>query len=261
MARLYPLFSSSQGNSTFIGTERGGILIDAGVSCKKLCEALKANKLTPEAVKAIFITHEHGDHIKGLKLFGSKVRCPVYSRRETIEILTHDGKISSDSPAIEIRDNKVCVAGMEITAFDTPHDAVHSCGYRIRTPDNKYCAVCTDLGHITPEIEYSLKGCRLVLLESNYDDRMLRTGDYPLNLKKRILSMEGHLSNDDCASQIRKLIRSGTRYFLLGHLSPENNRPEIADKTIQLALKGYRRNTDYLLGIAPKETRGGVVIF
>jgi len=260
MARLYPLFSSSQGNATFIGTEKGGILIDAGVSCKRLCEALELNRLTPQAVKAIFITHEHGDHIKGLKVFGSKIRCPVYSRRETIELMMHEGKISSESPAIEIR-NTVSVCGMEVTAFDTPHDAVHSCGYKIRTADNKYCAVCTDLGYITPEIDNVLKGCRMILLESNYDERMLRTGNYPLELKKRIISMQGHLSNDDCASQIRRLIKYGTKYFVLGHLSPENNRPEIAYFTVQSALKEYRINTDYMLGIAPKETQGGVVIF
>jgi len=260
MARLYPLFSSSQGNSTFIGTEKGGILIDAGVSCKKLFEALEINRLTPQSIKAIFITHEHVDHIKGLKLLGSKIRCPVYSRRETLEELIKKDKISPESPLLEIRNN-VCIAGMEITAFDTPHDAVHSCGYRIHTSDDKYCAVCTDLGHITPEVEESLSGCRLVLLESNYDEMMLRTGDYPLAVKQRIMSMNGHLSNDDCASEVRKLIKTGTRYFVLGHISPENNRPEIADKTVQLALRGYRRNYDYLLGTAPKETNGGVVIF
>ncbi len=260
MARLYPLFSSSQGNSVFIGTEKGGILIDAGVSCKKLCDALKTNRLTPDAVKAIFVTHEHGDHVKGLKVFGSKIRCPIYGRRETLEFLIHNDKISADSPVLEIQ-KSVCICGMEITAFDTPHDAVHSCGYRIHTADDKICAVCTDLGHISPEVDKALTGCRLVFLESNYDERMLRMGDYPLALKQRILSMEGHLSNDDCAFQISKLIRRGTRYFVLGHLSPENNRPEITDRTIQLALKGYRRNDDYLLGIAPKESDGGVVIF
>lgn len=260
MARLYPLFSSSQGNSVFIGTEKGGILIDAGVSCKKLFEALKVNRLTPDAVKAVFITHEHSDHIKGLKVFGSKIKCPVYARCETLELLMKSDKVSSKSPLIEIQ-KSVCVAGMKVTAFDTPHDAVHSCGYRIHTADDKLCAVCTDLGHISSEVENALTGCRLVFLESNYDERMLRTGDYPLAVKQRILSMNGHLSNDDCASQIRKLIRTGTRYFVLGHLSPENNRPEIADRTIQLALKGYRRNDDYMLGIAPKESNGGVVIF
>ena len=260
MARLYPLFSSSQGNSVFIGTEKGGILIDAGVSCKKLFEALKVNRLTPDAVKAVFITHEHSDHIKGLKVFGSKIKCPVYAKRETLELLMKSDKVSSKSPLIEIQ-KSVCVAGMEVTAFDTPHDAVHSCGYRIHTADDKLCAVCTDLGHISPEVEKALTGCRLVFLESNYDERMLRMGDYPLAVKQRILSMNGHLSNDDCASQVRKLIRTGTRYFVLGHLSPENNRPEIADRTIQLALKGYRRNDDYMLGIAPKESNGGVVIF
>lgn len=260
MARIYPLFSSSQGNSTFIGTEKGGILIDAGVSCKRLCEALKVNRLSPESVKAIFITHEHSDHIKGLKVFGSKINCPIYGKKESLELLIKEDKISSKNPVMEIT-KSISICGMEVSAFNTPHDSVASCGYKIHTADDKYCAVCTDLGHITPEIEDALIGCRLVLLESNYDEMMLRTGDYPLSLKQRILSMHGHLSNDECASQIKKLIKKGTKYFVLGHLSPENNRPQIADKTVQMALSGYKRNVDYMLGVAPKETQGGVVIF
>ncbi|MDE5946066.1 MAG: MBL fold metallo-hydrolase [Oscillospiraceae bacterium] len=260
MARIYPLFSSSQGNATFIGTEKGGILIDAGVSCKKLCEALKVNKLTPESVKAIFITHEHSDHIKGLKVFGSKINCPIYGKKQSLEFLIREDKISPKNPVMEIT-KSISVCGMEVSAFNTPHDSVASCGYRVHTADYKYCAVCTDLGHITPEVENALMGCRLVLLESNYDENMLRTGDYPLSIKQRILSMNGHLSNDECASQIRKLIKKGTKYFVLGHLSPENNRPQIADRTVQLALSKYKRNVDYMLGVAPKETKGGVVIF
>ena len=101
----------------------------------------------------------------------------------------------------------------------------------------------------------------MVLIESNYDENMLRTGNYPLYLKERILSVNGHLSNDDCALQVGKLIERGTVYFLLGHLSQDNNTPYIADSTVQKSLSGYKRNKDYLMGVAPVETKGGAVIF
>ena len=107
----------------------------------------------------------------------------------------------------------------------------------------------------------ALTGCRLVLLEANYDEEMLRNGHYPLHLKERILSPNGHLSNSACGIQTRRLVEQGTTHIILGHLSPENNRPHIADQTVQNALYGMERNKDYLLGVAPMETTGGAVIF
>lgn len=261
MARIYPLFSSSKGNSTFIGTENGGILIDCGVSCRRLMNALSINRIPAEAVKAIFITHEHSDHVSGLKLFSGKLGCPVYGQKKTLQRLADTDKLSPNSLIVELTDKPVCAAGMEVRCFNTPHDTVQSCGYRITTDDNKTCAVCTDLGHVTEEVHRNLTGCRLVLLESNYDEGMLRIGGYPLYLKERILSATGHLSNDDCAAEIEKLIRSGTFYFVLGHLSQDNNRPYIADNTVRNSLKEFVDGRDYLLGIAPVETKGGAVIF
>lgn len=260
MARLYPLFSSSKGNSTFIGTEKGGILIDAGVSCKKMFQALAVNNIPPEAVKAIFITHEHSDHIKGVKLFGAKIGCAIYGQKKTLQSMISTDKISPSSPVIELT-KPITVCDMEISLFNTPHDTVQSCGYRIHTSDDKYCAVCTDLGHITGEVDQALTGCKMVLIESNYDEYMLRTGYYPLHLKQRILSDNGHLSNDSCAEQVKKLIDRGTTHFVLGHLSQDNNKPYIADKTTAEFLSDYKRGVDYMLGVAPVETEGGVVIF
>ena len=121
--------------------------------------------------------------------------------------------------------------------------------------------MCTDLGHVTQEVDEALTGCRMVLIESNYDENMLRTGPYPLYLKERILSVNGHLSNDDCAVQVGKLIERGTTHFLLGHLSQDNNRPDIADRTVQNGLSQFTRGRDYLMGVAPVETRGGAVVF
>ena len=117
------------------------------------------------------------------------------------------------------------------------------------------------MGHVTQEVDEALTGCRMVLIEANYDDYMLRTGPYPLYLKERILSVNGHLSNDDCAVQVGRLIERGTTHFLLGHLSQDNNRPQIADSTVQRSLDRFARGRDYLLGVAPVETQGGAVIF
>lgn len=261
MARIYPLFSSSKGNSTFIGNENGGILIDCGVSCKRLMNALALNQIPVDAVKAVFITHEHSDHVSGLRQFTNKTGCPVYGQKRTLQRLMDADKISPSSHVIDMTNIAITAADMEVQCFNTPHDTIQSCGYRIHTADDRLCAVCTDLGHVTDEVDNALIGCRLVLLESNYDENMLRTGGYPLYLKQRILSPNGHLSNNDCADQVGRLIEHGTTHFILGHLSQDNNRPYIADRTVQNSLTRYVRGKDYLLGVAPVETQGGAVIF
>ncbi|MBQ1464592.1 MAG: MBL fold metallo-hydrolase [Ruminococcus sp.] len=261
MARIYPLFSSSKGNSTFIGTEKAGILIDCGVSFRRLKAALDVNQIPLSAVQAVFITHEHSDHIAGLKMLTKTTGLPVYGQKRTLQRLCDADKIAPSSPVIDMSGISISCAGNEVSCFNTPHDTIQSCGYRIRTQDDKLCAVCTDLGHITPEVDMALTGCRLVLLEANYDDEMLRNGPYPLYLKERILSPNGHLSNNACGIQTRRLVEQGTTHIILGHLSPENNRPHIADQTVENALYGMERNKDYLLGVAPMETTGGAVIF
>lgn len=261
MARIYPLFSSSRGNSTFIGTEKGGILIDCGVSFKRLSAALELNRIPLSSVQAVFITHEHTDHTAGLSMLTKKTGLPVYGRKRTLQRLCDSDKISSSSPVIDITSAKITCADYEITSFAIPHDAIQPCGYRIHTSDDKYCAVCTDVGHITPEVDENLTGCRLVLIEANYDEDMLRKGPYPFYLKERILSPVGHLSNSDCAVQVGKLIERGTTHIILGHLSQDNNRPDIADMTVYRSLTKFTRGKDYLLGVAPVETKGGAVIF
>lgn len=261
MARIYPLFSSSKGNSTFIGTEKGGILIDCGVSFKRLTAALSMNNIPLSAVQAVFITHEHSDHVAGLKMLSKSTGLPVYGQKRTLQRLCDGDKISAGSPVIDITGKSVECAGNQVSCFNTPHDTIQSCGYKIRTGDGRDCAVCTDLGHVTPEVDAALTGCRLVLLEANYDEDMLRGGAYPLYLKERILSPNGHLSNHDSGSFAEKLIRQGTTHIILGHLSQDNNRPNIADSTVQSHLTAFTRGRDYLMGVAPVETAGGAVIF
>ena len=261
MARIYPLFSSSKGNASFIGTEKGGILIDCGVSFKRMTAALEVNNIPLSVVQAVFITHEHSDHVNGLKMLTKNTGIPVYGKKRTLQRLCDTDKISSNSPVIDITGKAIDIGGNEVTCFSTPHDAIQSCGYRITTEDGKVCAVCTDLGHVTSEVDSALLGCRMVLIESNYDEEMLRHGPYPLYLKERILSQNGHLSNHDCGEQVNRLIRQGTTHIILGHLSQDNNRPDIADRTVQSHLTGFIRGRDYLMGVAPVETKGGAVIF
>lgn len=261
MARFYPLFSSSKGNAYFIGTEKGGILIDCGVSFKRLSSALENNRIPLSAVQAVFVTHEHCDHVAGLKILTQKTGIPVYGTKKTLRKLCDDDKISPKSPVIDMNGIITC-ADMEISCFSTSHDAVNPCGYKIHTDDDKYCAVCTDTGSITLEADNALTGCKMVLIESNYDEMMLRRGNYPLYLKQRILSETGHLSNDACALQVGKLIKYGATHIVLGHLSQENNKPSLAFNTVKKFLdEKYVFEKDYLMGVAPIEAKGVAVIF
>ncbi len=260
MSRIYSLFSSSKGNSSFIGSPKGGILVDAGVSCKRLCEALHDNDIPAEAVKAIFITHTHSDHIQGLKVFTNKYNIPVFAQQTNLTELENKQKVSAKCKLNAVDKADICIADYKIHSFETPHDTPASCGYRIETPDGKTVVICTDLGKVTPNIEKNLTGADMVLLESNYDEQMLRNGSYPYDLKMRISSNHGHLSNNDCGTQLVKLVKSGTYKFILGHLSQENNTPQIAEQSAVCSLSEFKRNRDYLL-ITAKPCGGTAVVF
>lgn len=261
MARIYPLFSSSDGNAEFIGTEKGGILIDCGVSYKKLRESFEIHNIPLSAVRGIFITHEHSDHVAGLKMFTKYNNVTVYGQKYTLQNLCAKGHISPETKLIDITGRTVPCGDCEVMCFDTPHDTVQSCGYKVRTYDNKLCAVCTDLGHITETVADALKGCRLVMIESNYDTDMLANSVYPLPVKRRIMSDNGHLSNDVCGRQVQKLISQGTTHILLGHISQKNNTPQLAYNTVSGYLRDYKAGTDYLMAVAPVRSEGVTVIF
>lgn len=262
MTRVYPLFSSSSANAHFIGSPSGGILIDAGASCKRLVNALHLNGLDENSVRAIFITHEHSDHIAGLKVFTNRRPVPIIASGATLEFLTRGGHISPLCKTIEMSNREVVGCGFTVTGFKTPHDAYGSLGYKIKTPEGKQMCLCTDLGYITEEVHSALVGSELVLLESNYDEYMLKTGKYPAQLKQRIASRKGHLSNTDSAKEVRSLLESGTSHIILGHLSRENNTPQIAKNALLRELgDDYVLGEDYTLCIAPVETNGLEVEF
>lgn len=258
---VYSLCSSSRGNSTFVGTQERGVLIDAGLSLRQFRRQLDFASIQPQAVKAIFITHEHSDHIQGLAAIAGALGVPVYASRETIEELLAKDCIPSGGTVKEILRRPAEEAGMEIRAFTTPHDSAHSLGYQLTLESGQRVCVCTDLGCITQEVAENLEGSACVLLESNYDEGMLESGPYPEFLKRRIASERGHLSNADCARMLVHLFNGGTTKFLLGHLSEHNNRPDLAYLTAltQLAKTGAELGEDYILSIARRQSLGEVV--
>lgn len=258
MAKICPLFSSSKGNSTYIGTDKIGVLVDIGRSTKQILNALKANNINVNSIKAIFITHEHSDHVKGLKVFASRYNVPVYASNGTISALYQKGILTDKISINPIDLSGINICGMFIKPFDTPHDSSHSVGYIIDTIDNKRAVVATDIGYMTDTIRNSIIGANAVLIESNHDVKMLQNGPYPYYLKKRILSNIGHLSNDACAAELPYFIKKGTNKFILAHLSQENNFPELAFETsvCHLSAHNMKNGIDYQLLIAPVENIG-----
>lgn len=257
MARIYPICSSSSGNSTFIGTRGHGILVDAGCSFRALKLALEIIDTDISGIEAVFITHEHTDHIKALEQIIKHTEIPVFATVKTAEALKTAAKIPQDTPVYDPRGGYKSAA-FEVSCFDTSHDAADSVGYKIRFGEETF-GICTDTGVVTDEAKKALRGCRTVLLESNHDVEMLRRNpNYHADLKRRILSDAGHLSNDACAEFAAELISGGTRNLILGHLSQENNSPDTAAGCTRryLESRGFVEERDYTLNVAPVSSSG-----
>lgn len=263
MARFCSLFSSSSGNATYIGSSKTGILIDAGVSAKRLREALLAREIDPASLSAIFVTHEHSDHIKGIRVLASSFKIPVFATQGTLRGMEDAGVLSGKFPVFELSESGNEVGDLFVRSFKTPHDSNESCGFRITFPDGRSAAVATDIGTVTNEVLCGIIGCDLVMLESNHDVGMLQNGPYPYYLKRRILSNRGHLSNESCASVARDLVERGTTRLFLGHLSAENNIPDLAYQTslCTISESGAQVNSDYMLKVNPAENFEDIVRF
>lgn len=259
MARLAPLFSGSTGNSYYIGSRSAGLLIDCGRSARQMDAMLRRCGVDPLAIQGILVTHEHSDHITGLRVFAKKYRLPVYASAGTCAAIAQ--QMESELRVIGEGEE---IAGMVVKPFHTSHDCAEGMGFRVYTGDDRVFALATDTGWLTPEVREHLLGADLTVIESNHDVRMLREGRYPYPLQRRILSDRGHLSNDACAAFLPQLAESGCRRFVLAHLSRENNTPQLALGAAAFALEqaGLVRDVDFSLeAAAPENTAGGVILF
>ena len=255
MAKFCSLFSSSRGNCTYIGDGRTGILIDCGASAKRVRQALCAVGVEPCAIAAVLITHEHVDHVSGLRVFASAFGTPVFASGGTLAALERDGVLNGKFPADTLPDKGLEISGMFVRPFPLSHDAAQPIGYSVTTSDGKRIAVATDTGVVTESILSGVSGSDLILLESNHDIGMLQNGSYPYAVKRRILSDRGHLCNDACAETAVHLLDSGTMHFWLGHLSAENNMPRLAYQTTlsEMQMIGAKEGTDFTLAVAGGE--------
>jgi len=253
MAKFCAMFSGSSGNCTYISSGGAAILVDAGVSARSICTALKSIGSEISEIAGIFVTHEHSDHIRGLKTLISKYGIPVFANTGTISGILECTQVSGDSLTELKTGEGITIAGMSVSSFCTSHDSRESVGFRIHTQDGARIAVATDLGFVSDTVMESLCDCDIVMIESNHDVGMLQNGKYPYYLKRRIMSKTGHLSNEDCACVLPKLCRSGAHRFVLAHLSHDNNFPELALETAisVMTMSGIARE-EYEIVVAPR---------
>ncbi len=234
------LMSGSGGNSLYCRAGDVQLLVDVGLSCRAEEMALSSLHVDPASLNGVLVTHEHSDHIKGLDLFCSRYGIPVFATGETLEYIRKNTKRIDGSLFREIRPQEdFYIRRMNILPFSIPHDAANPVGYSLFSAGVR-ATTATDLGHMTDSVFSVLKESDFVLLESNYDPDMLRNGPYPQMLKSRIAGRKGHLSNPDCAKTAANLMQEKVSCLLLGHMSRENNIPELAMNTVQSALSEYQ---------------------
>ena len=261
------LSSGSSGNCIYIGCGETNILIDVGRSAKNIIELLSQVNVKINDVSAIFITHEHIDHVNGLKVLISKYKIPVYMVWESFDNLSGDYKdalgevINFISPKDIIK-----IGNLRVECFKTPHDSMASVGYII-SPNNeektpKAIGIATDIGHVSKEIVDAMCGCGIIYIESNHDLEMLKNSSYPAQLKQRIKSKQGHLSNKDCAEILPYFIKNGARKIILYHLSGENNTKELAVLESKKSILEAKLNVGTVyLGVAPKSSPSKMICF
>lgn len=227
------------GNCYYLGTDKHGILIDAGIGIRTIKKELKEINVSLSNVCAVFITHDHADHIKAVGHLGEKYNIPVYSTKEIHEGINKSycmtEKLSTSVHYIN-KDEPMKIDEFKISAFEVPHDGTDNVGYCIEIGD-KIFSFLTDLGHITETAAHYICKANYLILEANYDLEMLRMGPYPKYLKERISGPNGHMSNTDTAEFLAENINENLKYIWLCHLSKDNNHPELAYKTVEWKLK------------------------
>lgn len=241
MLKFCSLYSGSTGNSLLLQSDHTKFLIDAGVSAKKVVNGLSMVGVDITQVDGIIVTHEHSDHVQGLGTLSKKFDIPVYANSKTWDSMpTQRDKITEHNQKKFQNNEKFELGDLLLSPFDIPHDAANPCGFNIFYGDQKI-SIATDLGHITDTIMQQLEGSDFLMLESNYDPEVLKCCSYPYALKNRIAGPNGHLPNNLAGQTIAHLLPTGLKSVMLGHLSKENNFPELAYKTVleELAIHHY----------------------
>ena len=230
MIKFCNLFSGSSGNCTFVSSKNTKILVDAGVSCLKISKALAELDVSLDEIDAILVTHEHVDHIKGITTIVNKYHVPIYASEKTWKMM-NSLKVPDAYQLTFEPNNLFNIGDFDIYPFSIPHDAADPCGFSLSC-ENKKVTIATDMGYIDNTILEQMEKSDVLLLESNYDVETLKCSPYPFFLKQRISGKNGHLSNDVAGKAICHLCQKGVNNIILGHLSKENNFPELAYQTV-----------------------------
>ena len=250
------LASGSSGNAALISCGGTHILLDAGISARRITNGLKELGLLPEQLTAILVTHDHSDHIAGLTVLTKKLNVPIYATAPTCRTIgdkaPHAQGLLRPTPAGE----EMELGEVRVASFATPHDAYGSVGYSV-SGGGRRLVLCTDLGFVTREVADAVKGCDLLVCEANHDPDWVRTGPYPPYLQQRVLGDHGHLSNEAGAELVCYAIQNGARDIILAHLSAENNTPGHARRVVENYLR--RRGVELesiRLTVAPRSEVG-----
>jgi len=239
------LASGSKGNCTVVSSSGTHLLVDAGLSCRELLRRMVLCGLDPHAIDAILITHEHTDHIGGLHVLARRLRIPVYITGPTYHAYQKFARDSAGNRIAIKRLETFCsgstfqIGDITVKPFTIPHDAVDPVGFTFCS-DGIKIGVCTDLGYMPNSVRHHLRGCHVLMIESNHDLELLRGGPYPWSVKQRVMSRVGHLSNDALADFLTSDYDGIAEYLILAHLSEQNNHPEIARMTAERALSEQR---------------------
>lgn len=252
--RVAALYSGSSGNCLLVSNGHVHILVDAGVSAKRVTTGLRALDVDPAGISAVLITHEHSDHIKGLSVLCRQIGAELYATEPTARQICYRTAGLEDRFQVFEPGERFAVDDLVVASFPTSHDCACPVGYTVSDGKCKM-ALCTDTGVVTREAAESVAGCGLLVGEFNHDVDMLRSGPYPARLKARILSDQGHLSNEAGGEFAAWAVRQGARQVVLAHLSKENNRPELAMRAARAAMEGIgaKVGEDVMLTLAPRD--------
>jgi phosphoribosyl 1,2-cyclic phosphodiesterase len=261
--RMMTIASGSSGNCIYIGSDKTHILIDTGISRKKICEGLKKAELDVSDITAVLVTHEHSDHIKSLGVISRKDNIPIYTTKGTWEGIcdANIGEIDESLFNCIIPDECFEMGDLTIRPFRVSHDANEPVAFRVDC-EGKSMAVATDLGFYDDYIIDNLRGCNSMVIEANHDVNLLQVGSYPYYLKQRILSDHGHLSNEMSGKLIDKLLHDKCSNIFLGHLSKENNYDKLAYETVKCEIDlsdSEFKSKDFNISVAGRDMPSEVV--